>query len=220
MKITILERYTWNDLEVQLRTVPLKGDATILPYQHARISLKRFFPEEVNPPQFYLLRGNMHTQIMLNRVLREDHGIDTLHLNGAVKFEIQDTNMKAEDCIKTLTPPIIELTPRTVHYVPQSGEITYEQPTKIMIALINDGMHRVGIARLLQSDFTGVFVSGAPEAYAYYAHPNNWDQVFMVDEVPKDKTQKKMYTRENVYFLYRDFSVLGCGKPREAGATS
>ncbi len=216
MKIEILRKIPFKELEESVRKVPLmKKDSRgreIFVYKDATISLRTFTYDEVNPPTFYLINKNLETQRNLFLSLDKDHKITPLELDGALEIR----NEKGE--IWTLTPPIIEVTERSVRYVPQDGEIDYsEYVNKIKIPLICDGAHRVQVAREYGMPFIGLSIVGADPKHPYYAHPNGWDMVKIVDEVPKTKIEKKFYRYEDCYALYRDFDVLGCGKPRGVG---
>ncbi len=204
----------FKELESMIRMVPLKGldesGNKIFVYKDARISLRRDVnPNEVNPTTFYMLRKSLETQ----REMRHDLmrlGYDPLHLEGALMV----LNNKGE--VWTLIPPVIEVTQRYVRYAPQDGEVAYMPPFRVMIPIINDGIHRVSIAREEGSTFTALWISGVDERYQYqfYAHPNDWPLVKVLDELPMIKGEKKMYRLPDCYKVYRDFDVIGCGKPR------
>lgn len=212
MKIEIVRSISFDELVQKIRDVPLmkprEDGSQIYVYKDADISLQQLRSEQVNPPTFYLLKKQMEVQRDLRRLLAEQ-GIDSLNLDRAL--EIKNDSGK----IWTLTPPIIEVTPRTVKYNQQQGEIDYSQrSSNINIPLICDGAHRVALARELNTSFTAVYISGVDENFPYYAHPNGWDMVNVVEEVPKTKEEKKFYRFLDCYALYRDFGVVGCGKPR------
>ncbi len=206
----------FSELEEKIRGIPLMQKDTdgseIFPYKNAHINLQLFHADEVNPPTFYLLEKNLQTQKLLHAALL-NLGYNFLHLTDkAAALEIFN---KDSNEFWTLIPPIIELTSRTVRYVPQSNEINYEHmPTKIMIQLICDGAHRVAFSQGHGELFTGIKISGADPLYPYYAHPNGWDMVKIVKDVPATKEEKKYYRLENCYALYRNFDIIGCGKPR------
>ncbi|MFH1802728.1 MAG: hypothetical protein ABH864_04770 [archaeon] len=216
MRVKIVKRIPFEDLRKMIAEVPLMKPAAdgsqIHPYRNAKIGLRQFSADHVNPPTFYLIRRNLEIQRALRSHLMADHGIDPLRLSGAL--EIRNENGE----IWTLTPPIVEFTPRHVFYVPQPGELDHGQRrTRIYVPLICDGAHRVGVAREAGGDFIGVSIEGADDAYPYYAHPNGWGDVKIVDEVPGTMDEKKMYLLADSYALYRDFSRIGCGKPRHVG---
>lgn len=211
MKIEIIREIGFEELVKKIRRVPLmdkrEDGSNIYVYDNANISLKEFNVEEVNPTSFYVLNENMRFQRGLRKELL-GKGIDTLHLDRA--YELR--NEKSE--IWTLMPPIIEVTQRDVNYVHQKGELKYEDIVRLNIPIINDGLHRITLAEELSKTFNSIYISGASKEYPFYAHPNDWSRVKRVDKVPSVKTEKKFYSRENCYGLYRDFGVLGCGAPR------
>ncbi len=217
MRIDVRRTIPWSELESMIRSVPLKQRAPdgspIQVYRDARVTLRAFHHEDVNPTTFYLLQSGLELQRVLHEHLRDNYGIDTLALQGAV--ELLDVDAQK---VWTLTPPIIEVTPREIRYVAQEAEITYEDSQRILVPIIMDGAHRVALARSLGRTFSAVHISGADPAYPFYAHPNGWDRVAVVDTVPKTKPEKKWYRMEDCYAVYRDFDVIGCGAPRGVGA--
>ena len=211
MTIEILKLISFGELEEKLRQVPLmKKDAQgkeILIYEHANSQLRTFSTQEVNPTSFYLLGRNLAFQRELREHLLKIYDIDVLNLSGALE-------LKNGNEIWTLTPPIIESTQRTVQYQPQAGEISHPGNCRISIPIINDGLHRVYLAWQTTGTFKGIHISGALEEYPFYAHPNEWEKIKVLDELPKTKEEKKLYSREDCYALYRNFGILGCGAPR------
>lgn len=215
--IELIKKISLPELEQMIRAVPLKKTAQdstpIHVYKNAHIIFKKFKAEEVNPPTFYLIKRNLDFQRQLRQYMLKIYHIDTLNLDSAL--EIRN---KTNDETWLLTPPIIEITPRLIQFVPQEeGEITYKTQIKLHIPLICDGAHRVAIAKESNIEFTAISISNVNEKYLFYAHPNHWDRVKIVDEIPKTKVEKKLYRFEDCYALYRDFDTLGCGKPRYTG---
>ena len=212
MKIEILKKISFEELEKMIRDIPMLGDKNIFPYKEAHITLSRFRYDEVNPPQFYIINKNLQTQRELYEAI-SFYGFDQLNLtNEVAALEIKnlDTNE-----IWTLTPPIIELASRTIRYLPNHEEIDHSNnPVKINIQLICDGLHRVAYSKERDGFFNGIKIVGANQNYPYYAHPNGWEMVKFVEEVPSSILEKKLYSRKDCYHLYRDFGSIGCGKPR------
>lgn len=211
MNIEIVKRISSSELFDRLRKVPLTGTDTLV-YANADISIKELHPDHVNPTTFYLLKNGIEFQRKLRDSLLDKYGIDTLKLDGALEIIVDNSGE-----IWTLTPPIIEVTGREVRYVAKEGDIEYGETSTVQIPIINDGAHRVNLAREIGKRFNGIYISGALMNFPFYAHPNSWDRVKVVDEVPSSKEEKKFYLREDCYALYRDFGVLGCGKPRRLG---
>jgi hypothetical protein len=212
MNIELKQKISFGELEQMIKNVRLCKFPEVIIYKNASISLREYSSEEVNPTTFYLLKKNITFQQQLREYLQKNYDIDTLHLKGALVLFNHD---KQEQW--TLTPPIIEVIPRIIQYTPQKGEISYQTQHKIMIPAINDGAHRIYTARIANESFTSLHIIGALEEYPLAAHPNNWSTIQLVDEVPATKEEKKMYTREDCYGLYRDFKSLGCGGPRNLG---
>ncbi len=215
MKVEVIKKILLDELVAQVRRVPLMqraGDGSeIRVYQNASIFLRRTDPREVNPTSFYLVRGNLQFQRNLRATLMEQ-GIDTLQLEGALEIRVDDA-----DQVWALMPPVVEVTSRKVRYIPAAGEIDYEKTQQVQIPVINDGVHRVWIAREADEFFNGLWVARADPAFPFYAHPNSWDDMREVDAVPSSRAAKKLYSKEDCYALYRDFGVLGCGAPRPLG---
>ena len=196
MKIEILNRITFAELEKMLRRVPLMAIAEdgsqIYIYKDARITLKNLSAEEVNPPTFYIIKRNLQLQRDVRESLLNQYNIDLFNLNGALEIK----NEQKE--IWTLTPPIIEVVSRIVSYVPQGGEIDHRsKQIKILIPTLADGSHRGALARRLGLPFNAVYISEIDEKHpTYYAHPNSWDKVQEVEDTPKTMSDKKLYRLE------------------------
>ncbi|MBW2997435.1 hypothetical protein KY349_03810 [Candidatus Woesearchaeota archaeon] len=215
MEIKIIKRIEPSELVEKIRNVPLiqkaQDGSEIKVYEKARISIRELHPSEVNPTTFYLLRPQLKLQKDLRECLMKKHGIDLLHLEGALEI----VNEQGE--LWTLTPPIVEVTPRDVKYCAREGEIEYNDTARIQIPIINDGAHRVFTAIQAGETFHGVYITGADERFPFYAHPNEWSRIKIFDAMPTTKQEKKFYSRDDCYALYRNFDVLGCGKPRTLG---
>ena len=208
MNIEIINKRTIADLVRAVKDVPLLGDKNVKPYRDASVSLMRFSPEEVNPTTFYVLKKGIEFQRELREAMLAQHGIDTLELSYWLEISVNGGAPWG------LTPPVVELTHRKVHYVAEDGGVDKRGAFEIKIPIINDGAHRVWLAREEKMWFAGLYISGADANHPFYAHPNNWSDVKEVDEVPKEKHLKKLYVKDDCYSLYRDFGVLGCGAPR------
>jgi len=215
MELEVIDKVNFGDLVSMIRKVPLmKTDSEgkeIYVYKNANISLRDLHPNEVNPTTFYLLKEGLEFQRKLRDYLLQKYGFDSLRLDCALKIK----NKQGE--IMLLTPPIIEVTPRKVKYQPSKEEINHQGTYNIHIPIINDGAHRIFLARELGINFKGLYISNVATSHPFYAHPNEWDKIKLFDDTPKTKKEKKLYSREENYALYRNFGVLGCGKPRGTG---
>lgn len=211
----IIRHIEFEELEKMIRRVPLKGkdesNNEIFVYKNASINLRKDInPMEVNPSTFYLIKSNMDKQRLIRDELMAIR-YDSLHLDCAIEI------LNNENKVCTLMPPVIEVTPRVVTYIPREGEIAYASSYTIQIPIINDGAHRVYMALESNETFNAIWISGADQSYPFYALPNEWEKVRIVDSVPSTKEEKKLYVLPNVYHLYRDFGIIGVGEPRGLG---
>lgn len=211
--LEVTEQINFPELEQRLRQLQLlkpdeKGNP-IYPYKDAHITFRQVHTDEVNPTTLYLLRSGIEQQRQLRKEFLEQHGIDTLALHGAVVY-------RTDEGTRTLLPPIVEVQEEVVRYENTRGDTKYDAPFKVKISVINDGAHRVYLAREEKVFPTVCFITGALAEYPLYAFPNHWDDVKIVDAVPEKKEDKKLYRREDNYALYRNFDSVfeGCSKPR------
>jgi hypothetical protein len=216
-RFELVREIPWEDLVERVKNVPLKKPAQdgtpIRVYQNADIQLREFSPNEVSPTTFYLLEKQLKLQEELHEEMLSRYNINTLKLNGAIEIKNE------KDELWTVTPPVIELAFRHVRFVdPEgSGQIPYEHVQEVPITIINDGAHRVMLARNLGQKFNGIYIHGTPKEHPFYAHPNSWDKIKVYEKTPERKSEKKMYMYDDCYALYRDFETLGCGAPRKLG---
>jgi hypothetical protein len=86
-----------------------------------------------------------------------------------------------------------------------------------IVKILNDGMHRVYLARMERSPIQVVYVREVPNEYPYYAYPlvNGWNDVEIVNELPEHYI-KKWHRIPNYKTLYRDFNTAfqNVGGPR------
>jgi len=215
MTVIVKQEVPWTELEERIRQVPLKAkDADgnqIFPYANARISLRSVHPEELAPSSFYIIERNLQLQRDLRAHLL-CQGYDSLSLRGALELETPESLMR-------LLPPVVEVMHERIGHHNDRGDIDYSGKTAhIPVHIITDGMHRAALARELNTSLTVIHISNIPHEHPIYALPNGWDQVRVFTDVPKTMEEKKFYRRRDSYALYRDFDVLGCGKPRGTGS--
>lgn len=179
----------------QLRKVTMLKDPTNYIYKDVYISLENINTDYLIPPQNYLLNNELENKLELKYAL-EKHGYDLFNLNGYLEFQL-DTGQ-----IVTLLPPIVE------ESIEQNGAV---------LPIINDGMHRVYLARVHGVNPKVIFIRGVPNQYPYYAFPviGGWDKVERVDSIPKGYI-KKWHRIQNNKMLYRNFDSVftNCSKPR------
>ena len=170
-----------------LRETPLRGFEAARPYASASLTLERLDPDDVMPPQNYVLEPGIATVLALREALAS-WDVDPFALTGAVWVTADGERIP-------LLPPIVE----------QSRE-----PGGATVLLVADGMHRVYAARRLGLAITCVVIRGVPAEYPYYAYAltGGWPAVTSFEELPEGH-QKKSYRRPLSYkALFRQFNVL------------
>jgi hypothetical protein len=204
MNVQVLCRYDQAELEARLRRLTLLNSA-VRPYEQAEIRSIQVPTDVLFPAAFYVARPNLERQRELRRRLLE-HGIDTLDLSGGVEFRVDDE-------VWAVIPPVVEYQVETVEFQPGPAGLKYP-PLELEIPLINDGLHRVYLAREAGVPVRVIAVRGVCRRTPYYAYPAGWSSVKLVDKVPDDKALRKRHRVADYYSLYRDFGPLNVGKPR------
>lgn len=212
MKYNIISKSSTQELIDLVRTVPLLSDPAVQVYENSNISIKEFYPEELNLAKLSFIKSNIERTKQLREDLITQHNIDILNLD--FRLEFQNENEKSW----VIIPPIVELSPKAVQYVPKENE---EDPNRIFenikIPILGDGAHRGFVAKELGVQIKVVFISNADPKYPYYAYPNDWSEAEIAEEtVAKEK--RKYFVWEDKYSLFRDFSVISTGGVRETGS--
>jgi len=205
MKVEILSRRDESELAACLRRLTLLN-STVEPYARADIGFATVPTDFVHPAAFYVSRVHFERQRELRDALLEQ-GVDPLDLRGSVEF-------RCDDGVRTLIPPVVEFQRERIEYHPLRADDLRPPPIELELPLVNDGLHRVYLARQLGIPVRVITVRGAEAAHPYYAYPAGWSRVELVDQVPQDKHKRKFHRTANYYALYRDFGPLGVGEPR------
>lgn len=196
MKILAVKRFGEAELVERLRRVTMLKAPEVLVYDKAFISLERIATDCLAPPQNYILREELKKVRRLKWGL-EEHGVNLFELNGFVRLTVEGFGESVD-----LLPPVVEESIErdgTVHLV------------------VNDGMHRVYMARREWVIPQVIFVRGLPRHLPYYAFPlpSGWDRVEERDDLPQGYL-KKWHRIENYHALYRNFNsaFMNVGGPR------
>ena len=152
MEIIQVKRHSEDELIARLRQVPLKEQPDILVYRQALISLECIHTNFLAPPQNYLWLQELRKVQELHWSLK-DNGLDMFRLDGFVTYTVREPEGRLVSY--DLYPPVIE-------------ESFEEDGTVALI--INDGMHRVYLARQEWVVPQVVYVRGVPKAFPYYAY--------------------------------------------------
>jgi hypothetical protein len=203
-KIIRVERHSQEELCDRLRNVNMLLEREAYPYKEVEIELRKVSFSQVVPAQRYVLGDALKRAQNLEWELAAK-GVDLFALNGYVTIW---TDQAGEDTPIDVLPPIIE------HSVEANGE---------SVNIINDGMHRMYVARLEWRSPEVVFIHGVPKAYPYYAYPipeGNWNEVSILpgSSIPEDMIKKWHRIPDNKK-LYRDFNSAfnNVGGPRGQG---
>jgi len=197
------ERHGQAALLNNLRKVSMLKQPDVFPYEGAHLSLARMPVESVLPAQRYVLsdalRRAQHLEWELSRF-----GIDLFALDGYVTIRTKQSPEPID-----VLPPVVELMAES------NGRL---------VNIINDGLHRMYVARLEWKTPQVVFIQGLPPEYPYYAYPipgdNCWDviQILEGDRIPAGMIKKWHRVPDNKT-LYRNFNsgFTNVGGPRGQG---
>ncbi len=196
MDIKKVERHGIDELMANLRKVGMFTDPGVLVYENADIDLKVMNTDDIAPAQRYVLTDEVIKVRNLRWALAE-HGVDLFKLDGYATIYLADY----DDPIDVL-PPVIE----------ESHEADGST-----VNILNDGMHRVYLARMERSPIQVIFAGNVPANLPYYAFPlvNGWNDVEIVHDLPEGYI-KKWHRIKDYKSLYRDFNTgfVNVGGPR------
>ncbi|MBM4272878.1 MAG: hypothetical protein FJ134_00215 [Deltaproteobacteria bacterium] len=201
MDIIALEQHSAAQLVDKLRRVPLLEQPDVFVYEHALITLERIHTDYLNPAQNYIWLQELRKTQELHWSLAA-LGVDLFRLDGYVTYTVRQAD--GSEATYDLYPPIVE------ESVEADGTLT---------AVINDGMHRVYLARLEWIIPQVVYIRGVPKAFPYYAfpRPEGWEGLDLLAENPNPQTYlKKCHRQRENKKLFRDFQAVfhNVGRPR------
>jgi len=193
MDIIALEHHPAAALIACLRKVPLLERTDVLVYSEALISLEQIHPNCLNPPQNYIWLQELRKTQELRWSLAA-WGVDLFRLDGYVTYTVRLPG--GEEVVYDLYPPVVEE--------------SFEADGRLAL-IINDGMHRLYLARLEWVIPQVTYVRGIPKEYPYYAfpRPGGWEGLdLLADNPDPQRYLKKCHrTRDNKQ-LYRDFQAV------------
>lgn len=201
MEIINLKRHSTEELIARLRKVPLLEQPEVMIYEQAFISLEQIHTDCLHPTQNYLWLQELRKTQKLGWSLAEQ-GVDLFRLDGFITYTVlQDDGSEATF---DLYPPIVE------ESIEADGTLTL---------IINDGMHRLYLARLEWLVPQVTYIRGLPRAYPYYAYPRRqgWEGLDLLADNPDSKVYlKKCHRLRHNKRLYRDFQAVfhNVGGPR------
>jgi len=201
MEIITLKRHSTEELIARLRKVPLLDQPEVMIYEQAFISLEQIHTDCLHPTQNYLWLQELRKTQKLGWSLAEQ-GVDLFRLDGFVTYTVLQGD--GSEATFDLYPPIVE------ESIEADGTLTL---------IINDGMHRLYLARLEWLVPQVTYIRGIPRAYPYYAYPRRqgWEGLDLLADNPDSKVYlKKCHRLRHNKRLYRDFQAVfhNVGGPR------
>ena len=193
MDIIALEHHPAAALIACLRKVPLLEKTDVLVYSQALISLEQIHPNCLNPPQNYIWLQELRKTQELRWSLSA-WGVDLFRLDGYVTYTVRLPG--GEEVVYDLYPPIVEE--------------SFEADGRLAL-IINDGMHRLYLARLEWVIPQVTYVRGIPKEYPYYAfpRPGGWEGLdLLADNPDPQRYLKKCHRTRHNKKLYRDFQAV------------
>lgn len=201
MDIIALEKHSVEELIGYLRRVPLLKQPEVLLYEHALITLEEIHTNYLHPPQNYIWLQELRKTQELRWSLAAS-GVDLFRLDGYITYTVRlpDGTEESYD----LYPPVVE------ESIEADGTVAL---------IINDGMHRLYLARLEWIVPQVAYIRGIPKAYPYYAfpRPERWEGLDLLPENPNPQTYlKKCHRQRDNKRLFRDFQAVfrNVGRPR------
>jgi hypothetical protein len=193
MDIIALEHHPPEALIGCLRRVPLMERTDVLIYSQALISLEQIHPDCLNPPQNYIWLQELRKAQELRWSLAA-RGVDLFRLDGYVTYTVRLAD--GEEVAYDLYPPIVEE--------------SFEADGRVAL-IINDGMHRLYLARMEWVVPQVTYVRGIPKEYPYYAfpRPGGWEGLdLLADNPDPQRYLKKCHRTRHNKKLYRDFQAV------------
>ncbi len=207
MDIIALKRHSTAELIAKLKEVPLLKQPDVFVYRQALITLEQIRTDCLHPAQNYIWLQELRKTQELRWSLAA-HGVDLFKLDGYVTYTVRREDGAEEDY--DLYPPIVE------ESLEADGSLAL---------VINDGMHRLYLARLEWVAPQVAYIRGVPKAYPYYAYPRRqgWEGLDLLAENPDPRAYlKKCHRQRDNKRLYRDFQAVfrNVGRSRSSLLTS
>jgi len=193
MKVVQFELIPEQKLLQQLKKTRLRGYDQPCVYANASLELAlQVDPATLVPAQRYVLEEDFHRIELLYREFRR-HSVDIFAMQGGLLFWVEDPETGQPEGPIPLIPPVVEESRE------EDGQV---------VALINDGMHRIYAAKRLGKRINIVWVRNVPTDYPYYAKPlkNGWSDVEELSALPDSYLKKTYRDPQNYKALFRDFN--------------
>jgi hypothetical protein len=193
MKVVRYELIPERELLRLLKQTRLRGHGQPCIYAGASLELvPQVDPDTLVPAQRYVLEEDFWRIEALYRELMS-HSVDIFALEGGLLFWAEEPETGQIEGPIPLIPPVVEESRE------EGGEV---------VALINDGMHRVYAAKRLGRHINVVLARNVPPEFPYYAKPleDGWSGVEELSALPDNYLKKTYRDPENYKALFRDFN--------------
>lgn len=191
MRIIDVQTIGWDDVRARLQDVRLLNDASVKPYEHARIKLRQdVSTDDMDPAQRYALEPNLaQVEALVDALAAAGHDLFALGCGLTIRTDAEP------EVPRSVIPPILE-----------RGTFRDDGRPALILA---DGIHRAFVARSRGRRMTAIVVEGVASHVPYYAwpEPKGWDAV-QVKSFLEEGFQKKDYRVKVGYQkLFRNFNA-------------
>lgn len=204
-EFTVVGQMPLADIGDGLKRAPLLQKRDVFPFEGAGIWFRWVGPDEVYPTSLIAVERKLERQGIISAAMRAtvERGYDQYELKrGGVILEGGPEGRQG------MIPPVV-VDAKTLEGEPRLG--------------ILDGLHRAYDCFMVQNRrhlWVAQIVGASPDWQAY-AYTNEWDEIEVVDEKPKDKRLWKHYVgdplKNEEYGLYVDFGHLNGSRPYVPG---
>ncbi|MEK9200507.1 MAG: hypothetical protein AAB909_00875 [Patescibacteria group bacterium] len=185
LKLINIEDFDLGFNRLKNAKLELSGDLDLFEYQNAEIGLADLTMQDLLPCSYYALKSRLEFQREYRERLLRELGLDLFRLPGIAYI-------KDGEKVFGLVPPFVE------SYPEESGEI---------VSVLQDGVHRFLLSAELGIKIKCILIKNVncDRRYLPYAHPNSWEELKLIDELP---SIKKRYRREPKYSFMRPLSSI------------
>jgi hypothetical protein len=200
MKIKDYKIHSEKELIKKLRKVILlnseKTGKPIFVYKNTSIELKEIKTKDLVPLQLYQLKSTNRLVWNLHKIFQKKYKEDIFNMDGYYTYESENKKY-------AFIPPIIE-------------SVVNSKGKKQNVVI--DGLHRMLLAKKLKKKTAKVvIVKNIPQKLILPAVPNAWEEMEIVEVVPKSEYKRKwLVSPEKGYLYYRNFQSVfqNVGQPR------
>ena len=199
--IKVIKLWDHDQLFSNLRRVKLVGHGQPEVYEKSSMALLTVDPNNIFPAQRYVLSDNVD---VLNKLYKQVlcFGYDIFALDGVIHFWVEGSEIPVP-----IAPPVVEVSFEHNDTVPPVFPLL-NRGLHHGVPLINDGMHRVFAAKALGKNINVVLVDNPSHPYYATAVEGSWENVSVLESIPRDFVKKTYRDPDNYKALFRDFNAI------------